>query len=172
MSMCKYSSPGCRKLAPLILAHHIDIEIDEPLAGNCRADGAHPVRGMAYGTGETCARDMQAVLRPARVRQNISQVMALRAKCIRPLWTQVRSRKEVAHHSAGRRRLAELIISLQNVRINRAVRSIRPSATKFAIVVAAVAVGTEDLVPPAFRSGSILISACSPAGSVAAADCC
>lgn len=69
--------PAVGNRRPLIVAHHIDVEINESLAGDTRADRAHPVRRVAYGAGKSATGDVKAVLRPARVQQDIAQVVAL-----------------------------------------------------------------------------------------------
>src|SRR5579859_6895770 len=113
---------------------------------------------VAYGAGKTVVRNMAAVLRPTRVGHDVVQVVALCAQRIWPLRAQIRRGGGVVHRSARNNGLRELIIPLQNVRIDRAVWPGWSCAAKFAIVVAGVAVGAENPCanqPP--RRGAVLV---------------
>ena len=127
-----------------ILANHVRVEVHHALAADIRRDRTHSMRRVANGTAETFLPHVQTVFRETRVGENLCQIMALCAQCIRSRHTQIRIREQIRHGAARGGRLAELIIALQNVRINGPMWAIRTGPAKLAIVVAIVAIGTED----------------------------
>lgn len=102
------------------------------------------MRRVAHRAGESVLRNMPTMLRPTRIRQNIVQVVALRAHRIRPLRTGIRIRISIRHRSARRRGLAELVIPFQNVGVARPMRPVRSRSAKFPVVITIVAVDAED----------------------------
>src|ERR1035438_2341850 len=88
---------------------------------------------------------MQIVLRKAGVREDLSEIVALRAHRVRAGDAGIGIGEKIRDRSARDGRLAELIVALQNVRVDRPMRTIRSGATELPVVVAVVAVGTEDL---------------------------
>ncbi len=105
--------------------------------------------GMTNRTRETVI-DMTGVLRKAAVIHKGIQVVALGAEGVRSLRTKIGRQLKV--HD-GRPRLSTIgylahhVLTFQNVRIDRAMRSCRTGAAEFARVIAAVAVGTENGSP-------------------------
>ena len=79
------------------------------------------------------------------VGKDLGEIVALRAHRERSSDAGIRIRERIRDRSARDRRLAELIIALKNVRIDRTVRTVGPSAPELAIVVAVMAVGAEKL---------------------------
>ena len=71
--------------------------------------------------------------------------MALGAHRVRSGDAGIGIGKKIGDESAGHCSLAELVIALEDVRVDRAVRAVRAGAAEFAIVVAVVAIGAEDL---------------------------
>src|SRR5579864_885532 len=88
---------------------------------------------------------MTIVLRKAGVSKNLRQVVALGAHRERSSHTRIGIGKKIRDRSARDRCLAELIVALENMRVDRTVRTIRTSSTEFPVVVAVVAIGTKDL---------------------------
>lgn len=90
--------------------------------------------------------------------------MALCAHRIRPLGTQVRRHHRIVHRAARHNCLADDVIPFENVRITRTVWTIWSRAAKLPIVVAAMTIRTEDLVPdyPGGLGGAILIQHVGP----------
>ncbi len=129
----------------LILPDDTDIEIHEPLAGDGGVDRAHAMRSVADGAGEAVLRNVEAVLRPTGIGHDAIQIVAFRAHRVRPLRADIGRWKRVRDRATGYGGLAELIIPFQDVRVDRAVRPVWPGATKFAVIVAGMAIGTEDL---------------------------
>src|SRR5579863_2078595 len=102
------------------------------------------MRGMAGRAGKTVLRYVVAVPGEAGVSYDAAETMTLGTHPIRPVEAEIRIRKQVRDHSAGHRSLAELVIVLEDVRVDRPVRTVRPGAAKLAIVVAVMAVGAEN----------------------------
>ena len=88
------------------------------------------------------------MLREAGIGNDLRQVVTLRAHGIRPGEGQVGTRKKIRDHIARHRCLAELIVALQDVRVDRSMRTIRPGAAEFAIVVAVVTIACRRCVFP------------------------
>lgn len=130
----------------LILAHYVDVKIDEPFAGYVCADRTHSMGCVTNRARESVLGDMQAVLGPAGVGQNVGQIMTLGAHCVWTLLAQVRCRKQIGDRSPGRGSLAKLVIAFQDVRVDRAMRPIGTSTAKFAVVIAGMAVSAENLI--------------------------
>src|ERR1700722_7742030 len=100
---------------------------------------------MAGRTREPVLRYVVAVLLETSIRYHVSQIMTLGAHAIRSIETEIGIWKSVGDQSARRRGLAELIIVLEDMRVHRTVRTVRPGASKLAIIVAIVTVGAENL---------------------------
>lgn len=65
--------------------HHVDIEVDEPLAGDGSARSSHAVSRVAGGAAEAGA-DVVAVLIPARVLHDlVREIVTLAAQGVRPV---------------------------------------------------------------------------------------
>lgn len=94
---------------------------------------------------------MARVSAPAFVAHDPGEIVALGAEGVRPavltaLGAQVRIHEQVRHQSTGSRSRAELIPALQDVRENGPMRTIRALAPEFPIVIAVVAVRTQNSV--------------------------
>ena len=101
---------------------------------------------------------MQIMLREAGVGKDLGQIVALRTHREGPCGTCIGIRKQIRDRSARNRRLVELIVALENVRVDRAMRTIRSGAAELTIVVAVMAIGAEDLsANQPRRSQSLLI---------------
>src|SRR5260221_12883517 len=61
----------------LILADNRDVEIDQPVAGNSRAERTEAMCCVADRAGGTVVRNVAAVLRPTCVGHDVIQVVAL-----------------------------------------------------------------------------------------------
>lgn len=96
--------------------NYVDVEIDEPRPGNGSAGAPHSMRGVADRTGKAVVDRMSAVLTETRIRGDLTQVVTLPAKRIRPVYAEVRVGKEIGDQLAGRGSLAELVPALQNMR--------------------------------------------------------
>ena len=128
-----------------VRSHHVGIEIHQALSGDRRRSRSHAVRGVANRTAESILIGMQIVLREAGVRENLGQIVALRAHREGSGDAGIGIGEKIRDRSAGNCRLAELIVALENVRVDRPVRTIRSGAAELAIVVAVVAIGAEVL---------------------------
>lgn len=138
----------------LIWGDNVYVEVDESLSRNRWAGRTHTMRRVAYGARKPFRGDMKIMLRPTsrparrpgscRVRDNNAQVVALRAHRVRALVAQIWRGVSIRDSSTGGGSLRELIIALQNMWVNRTVRSIRTRAAEFAIIVATVAVRAKD----------------------------
>ena len=107
---------------------------------------------MALTTEERARRirvivfDVDGVLRPAGVSDDITrQIMALAAHTVRTIHREIRVGVEVGYSLARTRRLAEFIPALQKVGPFGSVRTIRTQAAEFSVVVAVMAIRTENL---------------------------
>ena len=141
----------------IILSHNVGIEIDQPLARYSRRNRSHAVRGMAGRTGESILRYVVTVPLETGIRYHVGQIVTLGAHAIRSIETEVGIRKSVGDQSAWRRRLAELIIVLEDVRVHRTVRTVRPGASELSVVVAIVTVGAENLDSHQSRRRAVLV---------------
>src|SRR5664279_154247 len=108
--------------------------------------------GVTDRTAEPILRHVAVVLGPTGVVENQIQVMTLRTHRIRTVGAQIRVGEGVGHQSSRRQRLAELVIALENMRIHRSMRTVGTVASKFAVVIAIVAVAAEYA-----RSGACLL---------------
>ena len=129
---------------PIVLADHVDIKIHQTLAGYSRRNRTHAMRCVARGTGETILRNVIPVMSEAEIIHHIAQVMAFGTHSIGSVEAQVGIRKRVGDLAAGCRSLAELVIVLEDVRVHRAVRTVRPESAKLAIVVAVMTVAAQN----------------------------
>ena len=73
------------------------------------------MRGMTDGATEAVATDVGAVFNPAGVRQHLVEVVTLGAQGVRSIDAAVGIGEGVGDQSAGHRRLAELVVALQDV---------------------------------------------------------
>lgn len=141
----------------LILPDDTDIEIHQPLAGDGGVDRAYAMRSVADGAGEAVLRNVEAVLRPTGIRHDVIQIVAFRTHRVGPLRADVGRWKRVRDRATGCGGLAELIIPFQDMRVDRTVRPVWPGTTKFAVIVAGVAIGAEDLCSHEARGGSAIL---------------
>ncbi len=106
------------------------------------------MRRVAYRATESVLRDVQGMLRPTCVRENIvRQIVAFPAHRVRTVHREIRIRIKIRDQLTGRRRLAELIPPLQQVGPLRSMRTVRPRASELAVVVAVVAIAAKQLCP-------------------------
>ena len=88
---------------------------------------------------------MEAVLVPACIRDNVTEIVTLATHRIRALDAQVGVRVQVRDQLPRRGRLAELVVSLEDVLKRRSMRTAWTYSAKFPIVVAVVAIAAEGL---------------------------
>lgn len=94
---------------------HIDIKVDEALAGDCSVDAAHAVRGMAGRAGEAVV-NVPGVFAETGVGHDLVWIVALRTKSKRSIYAEVRRGKKIGNELAGSGSLAELVAAFQDVR--------------------------------------------------------
>ena len=128
----------------VVLTHHVDVEIHQALARHPGSHRTHAVRGMTRRTGESILRYVIAVMGETRVTHDVGQIMALGAHAVRSVETEVRIGEQVRDLAAWGRGLTELIVVLEDVRVDRAVRAIGPESAKLAIVVAVMAIAAQN----------------------------
>ena len=128
----------------VVLRHHVNIKIHQAFARNSRGYRTHAVRSMADGTGEAVLRHVVAVLRKAGVSLDFVQIMTFGAHAVRAVEAYVWIGKQVRDLSARHSGLAELIVVLEDMRVDRTVRTVRADSTELAIVVAVVAITAEN----------------------------
>ena len=146
----------------VVLPHHVNVKIHQAFARNPRSYRTHAVRSMAHGTGEAILRHVVAVLRKASVSLNLVQIMTFGAHAIRPIaGLRLDFGKQVRDLSAGHGGLAELIVVLEDMRVDRTVRTVRADSTELAIVVAVVAIAAETRGHPSSALPCHSDSACS-----------
>src|ERR1051326_1454677 len=138
----------------VVLSHHVDIEIDQSFSRYVRGYRAHAMGIVASRAGETVLPNMQAVLGKAGVSQHLAQVMTLRAHAVRSGEAHIRIREKIGDSTARCSCLAELIIVLEDVGVDRTMRTIGAAAAELAVVVAVVAIGAKgaDAHQPARRA--------------------
>ena len=139
----------------VVLANHVDIKVDQPFSRHIRSYRTHAVGRVASGAGETVLTDMQTVLGKAGIRQHLAQVVTLGAHAIGASEANIGIREKVGDSAAGGNCLTELIIVLENVRVDRTMRTIGSAAAELAIVVAVVAIGAES--PDAHKPSSCAV---------------
>src|SRR5271165_1920734 len=132
---------------PVVGPDYVDIEVHQALSSDVGRIGAHAVGGVADGTGKSVLRNVRVVLDPAGVGQYLRQIVALGAHGIRAIHAEVGIGKSIGDESPGNRRLTELVVTFQDVEIGRSVGTVGTVSSKFAVVVAVMAVGTEDARP-------------------------
>ena len=137
---CRVVGNGYR----LILSNDADIEVDQAVSRNISTAGSQGVCRVADGARKSVLRNVVSVLRPAGGRENDTQVVALATHAVGALRAQIRIGEGVGHGTARNGRLAHGVVSLEDVRIDGAVWARGPSATKFAIVVAVVAIRAKN----------------------------
>ena len=128
-----------------IRCHDIGIKVNQPLARDASVLTTYSMCGVA-GRARKPIINMSRVLAEAGIRENLIQIMALGAQRVRPIHGQIWAREQVSNQLAGRRGLAEFIVTFEQVQILRSVRTVRAAAAEFPIVVAVVAVRAEDAV--------------------------
>src|SRR5580692_3220269 len=84
------------------------------------------------------------MLVPACISQDITQIVTLSTQSVGPIHAQIRVRKSIRYQTTGCSSLAELVVPFEDVRITRSMRPVRTVTTKFTIVVAVMAIATED----------------------------
>ena len=89
----------------------------------------------------------------AGVSEDLGQVMTLSAQRVRPFHAGVRIGIKIGDQSTGRGRLAEFVAPLQQVGPLRSMGTVGARAAEFAVVVAVVAIGAEELVPTSRAEG-------------------
>ena len=141
----------------IALPHHVDVKIHQAFARSIRRNRAHAVGCMAHRTGEALPNYVPVVLPEADVSHDVAQIMTLGAHAIGSVEAEVWIGERIRCQSAWCRSLGKLIVVLEDVRVDRSVGTVRPSAAKFAIVVAVVAIGAEDLDSHEARCRAILI---------------
>ena len=99
-----------------IRAHHASIEVHESLPSDSRTQRSIAVCRVANRARETLIGNMQFMLLPANVGQNVIQIVALCAERIRSQRTEVGVRKSVRNQATGCRGLAGLIVTLEDMR--------------------------------------------------------
>ena len=127
-----------------ILGYDVDVEIHEALSADAWVGASHPVGGVARRTGEAGV-DVALMLGEAGIRHDAAQAVALAAERVRTIDAEIGIAKEIIHQLPGRDGLAEFVAALEDVRPLGAVGAVRARASEFAIVVAVVTVGAEDL---------------------------
>ena len=135
--------------SPAVGGDYIDIKIHRALTRNGARLCAHSMSRMADRARESVLLNVAGVFTEAGVIHDLVQVVALRAQGIgsatrAALGAQIRVREQIGNERTRDRRLAELIPAFQDVRENRSVRTTGSRPAEFAIVVAVVAVGTQD----------------------------
>lgn len=138
-------APVVRNGGSAILAYDIDVEVHHSLSRNRWGYRPHAVRRMTRRATESVLRGMQVVLRKTGVGEDLCEIVALRTHGEGSRDAGVGIGKKIRHRSAGNGRLAELIVPLKNVRIDGTMRAIGSGAAELAVVVAVMAVGTEQL---------------------------
>lgn len=123
---------------------HSNVKIHEPFPRNVGVAAPHSMGCMTRGTREAVI-DVPGVLGKACIAENLRQIVALPAKSVGAVHTEIGARIEIGDQQPGARSLAELVTALKNVRPLRTMRTIRSAAAKLAIVIAIVAVGAENL---------------------------
>lgn len=127
-----------------VRGNHVGIEADQALPGRIGTAASDTVRAVA-GRATEPGIDVERVLGKTRVLHDVGEVVAFRAHRIRPIRAEVGIREQVRDRPARPRRLAELITAFKDVLPLRSMRTDGASASEFAAVVAAVAIGAEDL---------------------------
>ena len=98
-----------------VRGHEVDIKIDESFPGDGCVGAIHSVGSMTSGAREAVI-DMTGVLGEARIRDDLVQIVALRAHRVRTVHAEVGTRIEIGDQQPGARSLAEIVAALQNVR--------------------------------------------------------
>jgi hypothetical protein len=122
---------------------HVDVEVHKTLGRNSRHLRASSVRAVAYRAGEAVV-DMARVLLEATVGHDAGQVVTLGAQRVIAGRREVRRKIQIGDRLSGDRCLAHIVAALENVRILRSMRTVRPRAPELAVVVAVMAIGAED----------------------------
>ena len=128
-----------------ICSHDIQVEVDQPLTADGAAGGTHAVRCVAGGTTEAVA-NVPVVLTPTGVLDDlVAQIMALAAQAVGSNHAQIGVGKEIGNQLTRTGGMAEFIATLQNVGPPGAMGTVGAGPAGFAIIVAIVAIGAEDL---------------------------
>lgn len=126
-----------------IRGNHIKVEIHHPLSGNRRHLGVHAVGRVADRAGKSSV-DVASVLAETRIPHDVGQVVTLSAKGIVTSRSQIGREIQVHDRPTRRGRLAHIIAALQNMRVLRAVRAVRPGAAEFPVIIAVMAIGAQN----------------------------
>lgn len=98
----------------IVFQHHFDVEVHHPLPGDAPTGGAHTMRSMTDGAGETVV-DVTRVLRKRRIVDDLVQVVTLGTQSVGTVEGQVGTRKEVGNRPTSDRSLAEFITPFQDM---------------------------------------------------------
>src|SRR5579864_6079944 len=112
---------------------------------------------VAGGTREAVLRNVIAVMSETEIIHHIAQVMAFGTHSIGSVEAEVGIWKRIRHRAARSCSLAELVVVLEDVRIHRAVRTIRTKSAKLTIVIAVMTVAAEDPHSHQAPCGAVLI---------------
>ena len=112
---------------------------------------------VASRASEAIGRHMPEVLAEANVGQHIGQIMALATHGIGTIRAQVRIGEPIGYQPTWRRRLAELVVALQNVGVQGAMRTVRSIPAELAGVIAVVTIRTEEAATYGARRGSAIL---------------
>ena len=127
-------APVVRDRDAAVGGNYRGVEVHHTLAGDCSRHTAHAMRRVTGRAGEAVI-DMVGVPAEAGVVNDLVQVVALGAHCVRSRDAQVGIREQIGYRSAGNRCLAELVAPFENMPPRRSVRTIRSHTAKFTIVV-------------------------------------
>lgn len=127
-----------------VFSYYVRIKIHQPLPADARGSCAHAVGSVTYRATEAVLGYVQAVLPEAVISDDVGQIMTLRAHRIRTREGQVWIGEQVRDYPARHCGLAELIVALEDVRVDRSVGTVRAGAAELTIVVAIMTIGTED----------------------------
>lgn len=100
---------------------------------------------VAYRATKSLLIRMHVVLRETCIGEYLREVVALRAHREWASNAGIRIRKQISDDSPRHYRLRELVVALENVRIDRTMRTVGSGAAKLAIVIAIVAVRAQQL---------------------------
>lgn len=122
---------------------YVDIEIDEPVAGDIGVGASYSMGSVTHRAGESVV-DMASVLGEGGIGDDLGEVVALAAEGVGPGNREIGIRKEVADGGARRGGLTNFVAPFKNVRPLGTVWPIGPRASEFAIVIRVMAVSAED----------------------------
>lgn len=100
---------------------------------------------VAYRATKSLLIRMHVVLRETCVGEYLGKIVTLGAHREWASHAGIRIRKQIRDDSPRHRRLGELVVALENMRIDRTMRTVGSGAAKLAIVIAIVAVSAQQL---------------------------